>query len=188
MKRLWVTGYRTYELGIFNENDPKITIIKSAIKKNIINEIENGLEWVITGPQLGIEQWTAQICLDIQTDYPDFKVSLMLPFKEFGNNWKDDKKIVLSQILNEVDFSGYVSNDVYQSPQQLKNYQSFMIEHTDGALLVYDPENEGKTKFDLLKIKNVKESKEYQLRMIDFIELEDVANEIEEERKNHLNY
>lgn len=188
MKRLWVTGYRTYELGIFNENDLKIKIIKSAIKKNIINEIENGLKWVITGPQLGVEQWTAQICLDIQNEYPDFKVSVMLPFKEFGNNWKDDKKLVLNQILNDVDFSDYVSKDTYQSPQQLKNYQTFMIEHTDGALLLYDSENEGKTKFDLLKIKQIKEAKDYALRMIDFMELEDIANEMEEEKNNHLNY
>ncbi|MHC9532623.1 DUF1273 domain-containing protein [Dellaglioa sp. L3N] len=188
MKRLWVTGYRTYELGIFNETDLKITIIKSAIKKYIINEIENGLEWVITGPQLGIEQWTVEVCLDIKKEYPDFKVALMLPFREFGNNWKDDKKITLNNLLSDVDFTDNISKDVYQSPQQLKNYQAFMIDHTDGALLVYDSENEGKTKFDLLKIKQVKESRDYGLQMIDFMALEDVANEIEEERNNHLNY
>ena len=28
--RLWVTGYRSYELGTFGDKDPKIKVIKYA--------------------------------------------------------------------------------------------------------------------------------------------------------------
>lgn len=27
MQRLWVTGYRSYELNVFGDRDPKITVI-----------------------------------------------------------------------------------------------------------------------------------------------------------------
>ncbi|WP_281510461.1 SLOG family protein, partial [Lactobacillus taiwanensis] len=30
MKRLWVTGYRSYELSIFSDKDPKLAVIKYA--------------------------------------------------------------------------------------------------------------------------------------------------------------
>lgn len=28
MQRLWVTGYRSYELSVFGENDEKLKVIK----------------------------------------------------------------------------------------------------------------------------------------------------------------
>lgn len=31
MKRLWVTGYRSYELSIFSDKDPKLTVIKYTL-------------------------------------------------------------------------------------------------------------------------------------------------------------
>lgn len=47
--RLWITGYRSYELGIFNDNDPKVAVIKYCLENNLNSLLEKGLEWVITG-------------------------------------------------------------------------------------------------------------------------------------------
>ena len=33
--RLWITGYRSYELGIFNDNDPKVAVIKYCLENNL---------------------------------------------------------------------------------------------------------------------------------------------------------
>lgn len=32
MKRAWITGYRSYELNIFKDNDPKVQVIKEVLK------------------------------------------------------------------------------------------------------------------------------------------------------------
>ena len=32
MRRLWITGYRSYELSTFRDDDPKITVIKHVLK------------------------------------------------------------------------------------------------------------------------------------------------------------
>ena len=37
MKRLWVTGYRSYELSIFSDKDPKLTVIKYTLTNCIKN-------------------------------------------------------------------------------------------------------------------------------------------------------
>ncbi len=31
MKRVWVTGYRAFELNVFKDDDPKVTVIKEVI-------------------------------------------------------------------------------------------------------------------------------------------------------------
>ena len=145
--RLWVTGYRSYELGIFNDNDPKAAVIKYCLENNLNSLLEKGLEWVITGGQLGTEQWALEVAEKIAMTNFELKTSLMYPFSEFGNNWKEDKKIKLKELEENCDFSAKVSSRPYESPQQLRNYQRFMLEHTEGCLLLYDKENEGKLWF-----------------------------------------
>lgn len=66
MQRLWVTGYRSYELNVFNDHDPKITIIKYALKNYFISLLEEGqLDWIITGANLGVEQWAAEVGVEL---------------------------------------------------------------------------------------------------------------------------
>ena len=30
MRRLWITGYRSYELNVFKDDDPKVAVIKAV--------------------------------------------------------------------------------------------------------------------------------------------------------------
>lgn len=187
MSRLWVSGYRSYELGIFQSKDPKVTIIKEAIKQFIRQRIDDGVDWIITGPQLGVEQWTIEVTLELKKDFPELKVALMLPFAQFGSQWNEDNQNTLTQLTTAVDFSDQVSDAAYHSPQQLKNYQQFMLAHTDEALLVYDPENEGKPGYDLTAANTYAEQHPYPISLIDFDQLQETADEYFE-RQNQRKY
>lgn len=180
MSRLWLTGYRSYELSIFTDTDPKLKIIKNALRRKLIEKIETGTTWVISGPQLGVEQWGLEIANELRKDYPELQTALMLPFANFGSQWKEDKIIKLNSIQSTVDFQANVSDDSYKNPQQLRNYQTFMLNHTDEAVLVYDDEHEGKTSFDLKAIQKFQESHSYNLETIDFYDLEEESNLYEE--------
>ena len=46
MKRLWVTGYRSYELGVFSDKDPKLTVIKYALSNYLKSLLEEGKIYV----------------------------------------------------------------------------------------------------------------------------------------------
>ena len=60
-----------------------------------------------------------------------------------------------------------------------------MLEHTDRALLLYDPEHPGKPKYDYEAIKKYQEKSDYPLDIIDFYDLQEAAEEYEENhRKN----
>ena len=39
-----VVGYRNFDLGIFNDKDPRIKIIKKAIQRDLKRLLEEGVE------------------------------------------------------------------------------------------------------------------------------------------------
>jgi len=184
VSRLWLTGYRSYELGVFGTQDPKILEIKDTLKKLLINKIENGTDWLITGGQLGVEQWAVEVGLSLKPDYPELKIAVMTPFSDFGGNWNEDNKGRYAQLASQVDFHQSVSEQPYHGPQQLRNYQEFMLTHTDEAVMVYDLEVEGKPKYDYQVIHRYQDQHAYPLTLIDMDWLQESANEYQENLNN----
>lgn len=183
MKRLWTTGYRAYELGVFDEKDPKVAVIKDVLQKQLRYQLESTSEefWLITGPQMGVERWSIESALTIKVDYPQLKIALMEPYADFAARWNENNQARLAAIKAQVDFAGRVSEKKYESPEQLRAYQNFMLHYTDGALLIYDPEREGKTVWDWRAINRYREqNSDYSMRMIDFDELQEAAEEYSE--------
>ena len=80
IKNIYISGYRSFEMNIFNNNDPKLFIIKQHIKKELKAKMEMGLEWVITSGQLGIELWGAEAVFELQEEGYDLKLGVLLPF------------------------------------------------------------------------------------------------------------
>ncbi|MCH5461438.1 DUF1273 domain-containing protein [Lactobacillus sp. LC28-10] len=187
MQRVWITGYRAYELGVFSEKEPKFLVLQYALKKLITQAIDDGTTWVITGGQMGIEQWAAQVGIDLKKDYPELQVAMMTPFTHFGSQWKPDNQAKLATLLSQVDFQASVSTHDYTSPQQLRNYQEFMLSHTDGAILVYDVDNEGKSRYDYNAIVKWQDKHDYPLQMIDFDQLQEFSYEFAENSNKGFN-
>ena len=183
MKRLWTTGYRAYELGVFDEKDPKVAVIKDVLQKQLRYQLDSTSEefWLITGPQMGVERWSMESALTIKADYPQLKIALVEPYADFAARWNENNQARLAAIKAQVDFAGRVSEKKYESPEQLRAYQNFMLHYTDGALLIYDPEREGKTVWDWRAINRYREQNaDYSMRMIDFDELQEAAEEYSE--------
>ncbi len=108
------------------------------------------LIWGLSGSFLeanwGIEQWALEEAVSFTKEYVGVKTALMYPYTEFSKNWQEDKQIQLAQLEQQVDFCASVSKQPYSSPMQLKNYQQFMLAHTDKTVLIYDQEHPGKPK------------------------------------------
>lgn len=189
MRRLWVTGYRSYELNVFKDDDPKVKVIKKTLTDYLKNYLEEETDecWLITGPQMGIERWSLECGLDLKKSYQQLKLALMEPYTEFAQRWNETNQEKLAVIKGKVDFTAPVTDHPYQSPQQLRAYQRFMLTHTDGILMVYDPEYPGKPKYDYRQAQQYQAEHQYPLTLIDFDELQETATEWQEvlrERKN----
>lgn len=185
MRRLWVTGYRSYELNTFKDDDPKVTVIKNVLRQRIKQLLDEGDDefWVITGPQLGTEQWAAQVAVDLQKDYRQLKVAIMLPFADFASKWNADNQRKLADLRQRVNFSKEVTAKPYESPEQLRLYQQFMLGHTDRLLMVYDPDHPGKPKYDYQLAKKFADRQDYPIDLVDFDELQEAALEWSEEQR-----
>ncbi|WKF84379.1 DUF1273 domain-containing protein [Lacticaseibacillus pantheris] len=176
-ERVWVTGYRAYELSVFNDNDPKVTVIKYYLKSQLTQLLDEGLEWIITGGQPGVEQWSAEVGLELQADFPQLRVAVMVPFTDFGGRWKEERQAQLAALRARVDFTASVSTTPYTSPRQLVAYGDFMSTHTDLALMVYDPEFPGKAQYDYERISRLAARSDYSVRMTTMDDLQEAANE-----------
>lgn len=184
MQRIWISGYRSYELGTFGDKDPKITVIKYAIKQRLTSLLEEGqLDWVITGANLGVEQWSAEVALELRQDY-NLRLAVMLPYLDFGSRWSENNQLKLQNLKNRADFWSATSKGPYQGGRQFREYQQFMFQHTDRALLVYDPECPGKSKYDYEMIEKYLEKRDdYQLDLLDYYDLEQAARDYEENQR-----
>ena len=184
MSRIWITGFRGFELGIFNNKDPKRQVIIFALQKLLRNEIEDGADWLITGGQMGIEQLAIEAALELKEAYPEFRVALMTPFKNFGSQWKEANQAALLKLKTQVDFTSSVSQLAYTSPQQLHDYQNFMLAHTEKAIIFYDEQaEESKARYDFLVAKKATENANYELTVVDFDRLQEFADEYQESQR-----
>lgn len=171
-----MTGYRSYELGVFQEKDPKIQVIKNVLKNEMTAYIENGLEWFLFSGNLGVEVWGMEVAKELKKDYPQIRMGLILPFEGFGENWNESNQLKLNEMEQQADFVESVSHQAYHSPAQLKNHTRFLLEHTQGALIVYDDEAKGKPYWFLEEAKRYQEKNPYEINQVSF---EDLQNSME---------
>lgn len=189
VQRLWVTGYRAYELGVFQDDDPKIKVIKNVLKTALVERLNNVEDefWVISGPQMGVERWAIEVAQELKSTYPQLKTSILEPYQGISQRWNEQNQEKLATTITKVDFHALVSSEPYQSPHQLRAYQSFMLDHSDELLIVFDREREteseqpSKPSWDYRAAEQYQQDHNYQLTSIDFEELQEVATELAEQ-------
>lgn len=166
IKTIHISGYRNYEIGIFQGNDPKIKVIKKILKSEIISYLEQGMEWLLISGNLGVELWAAEVVAELKNDYSELKLGILYPFAEFGSNWNEQNRTLLNKAEAVADYINSVSQKSYESPAQLKNHTQFLLTHSGASLLVYDPEYPGKTQFFLKDAEKFSEEYPYEIRLI----------------------
>ncbi len=181
-KVIALSGYKPYEIGIFQKEHPSVSYIKKAIQKELLRMIENGLEWVLISGQLGVELWGAETVFEIQPDYPNLKLAVLTPFLDQEENWNEANHEWYESVLARADFVDSITKKGYEKPWQFRLKNQFIIEKSDAMLLVYDHEKEGSPKYLYEMALNYQTSHEYPIHVITFSDLQDL---IEEDASNH---
>ena len=175
MKTLLIVGYNAFDLGIFDEKDMKLTVIKTAIRKNLEAFAADGLEWLIFGGNLGFEYWVLEVANEMKQAY-DFKFATIFPFKTHGQNWNEANQAKLA-LFKQVDFVQYAYDD-YQNAGQFREYHHFLISNANGAFVFYDEENETKLKF---LVAQLNQTDNFPVQILRFDTLQDIADEMADE-------
>ncbi|WP_226034727.1 SLOG family protein [Aquibacillus saliphilus] len=186
MKVVTITGYKPLEMNIFKPDDHKIEFIKAAIKKKLISLIEEGLEWVLMSGQMGVEQWTSQIIINLKDQY-DIKLAIIPPFENQEAKWPEHYQSVYEEMRIHADFYQPLYKDEYKGPYQFKARDKWLIEKSEGCLILLDEEFPGSTRFFLEEAKKSTVRKEYPILTITPYDLEDIVQEIELNNPDYWN-
>ena len=174
MTSLLIIGYKAFELGIMNEKDMRIKIIKEAVRRDLQRLLDEGLEWLIFTGNLGFETWVLEVARELREDY-DFKLATIFLFEDQGKNWNEGNQAKLAD-FKQVDFVKY-AYPKYENKGQLRDYQRFLLENTDLAYFFYDPENETKLKF-MDKLMTNQEG--YRIKRLTFEDLNELVENFSE--------
>ena len=100
MTSLLITGYKSFELGVFKDKDPKVNIIKKAIKRDLKRFLDEGVDWMIFTGNLGFEFWALEVAKELQKDYPlrrryfHLKHTVRIGVKLTKKNWQPLNKLI----------------------------------------------------------------------------------------------
>lgn len=177
IKVLAITGYKPFELGVFDAKHPGITYIKKAIEKHLISLLDDGLEWVLLSGQLGVELWAGEVVLDLQMRYSDLKLAVITPFLEQEEKWNEANKELYEFIVSQADYTNSVTHKKYENPAQFKLKNHFFIDKSDGLLIVYDEELVGSPQYMYRHAQAECEKSNYQLLIINSYDLQAIAEE-----------
>ncbi|WP_088808584.1 MULTISPECIES: DUF1273 domain-containing protein [unclassified Listeria] len=176
MKSIAISGYKNFELGIFKRDAEEAKYIQLALRKKLLSYIDEGLEWVIISGQLGTELWAGEVVRDLKQEY-QVQLAILEPFVEQASNWNEANKLWYEEVVAAADYRAYITERPYENPGQFGMRDQFIIENTEGALLLYDFEKEGSPKFFYERAKHFSEQNEYALTLIDFYELQEIVAE-----------
>ena len=79
-----VLGYSAFDLGVFNEKDIRLKIIKKAIRRDLERMVEEGLQWLVFTGSLGFERWVLEVAKEMKDDY-GFQLATIFDFETHGS-------------------------------------------------------------------------------------------------------
>ncbi|EKU47476.1 DUF1273 domain-containing protein [Staphylococcus massiliensis] len=178
-KTAYFTGYKPFELNIFNDNCDEVKYLKKFIRNKLITYIEEGLEWVLTQGQLGIEMWVAQTVIELKEEYPQIKLGIITPFEEVTAKWNEENTLKFEQVASKADYVNSIYHAPYQGPHQFKACDQFMLDHTDLTIMIYDDEMEGSPKYFKRLLVDFVEKTNYTYDIVTFDEITDFINDLQ---------
>jgi hypothetical protein len=92
MKAVSFTGHRPERLGGYDRHHPTNQIVRNWLREVIQRLQKEGYEEFICGGALGIDQWAADIILEL-----GFKLVLAIPYEDYGSNWPDESQKCLAE-------------------------------------------------------------------------------------------
>ncbi|MFZ4452471.1 DUF1273 domain-containing protein [Salibacterium aidingense] len=178
MKVLAVTGYKPQEMGIFKQDAEEITYIKKTLEAKLQGFLAEDLEWVVVSGQPGVEQWAAEVVLDMKAEWPWLRLAVLPPFLHQDKIWPEHAQEQYQRILQMADYSEAISNKEYENPGQLRAKNDFIVMKTEALLLLYTEEQEGTPKYYLQAANRKAESHEYPIYRITPDDLQETVEEI----------
>jgi uncharacterized phage-like protein YoqJ len=144
--RLGVTGHRPPKLGGYRVPNPVYDAVCLGIEE-FLTRLQPSR--VLTGMALGVDQWTAEICLRLGMSY-----EAVLPFHGFSSKWPDQSKRQFEYLCSRAIQVHVVTNTNEYRPGLLMRRNEWVVRNSD-AMLAVSTGSEGGTASTLRYAGNV---------------------------------
>ena len=127
------TGHRSQKLPWkFNEADNRYKLTRHKVKMEIINAINRGYRYFITGMALGFDMMCAEIVLELKKTFKDIKLECAVPCKGQELKWSEKEQKRYKSILKQADkirciYDNYVDGCMKERNQYMVNNSSLLI-------------------------------------------------------------
>lgn len=133
-----IGGHHLSELPIENnEKHPIALEIKSKLRQNIIELIDDGVKIFMCGMDLGVEMWAGEILLDLKKDYSDIKIHSVIASENRADHWsEEDRERYFDKILPFCDEETYTS--IHNDDEAKGYHNNFLSRRADVYLVVWN--------------------------------------------------
>lgn len=132
------TGHRPNKLYGYNKSEFKNIAIRNAIKDAIkLLYIKHNIRNFISGMALGVDQWAAEIVLELKEAYPDIKLIAAIPCRDHSSKWPQKSRDEYNNILDKCDYRVMV-NKMRYFPQCMQIRNEWMVDRSIGQIAVWD--------------------------------------------------
>lgn len=129
------TGHRPDKLGGYDRSNPIAVWVYTQLTTVIIRAAGKGASF-ISGGALGVDQWAAEIVLDIGAP-----LTIARPFPSQANKWPQASQSSYRMLLERVRSSGGAIVDVSPDPYSVTKMMArnqYMVDHADHVIAVWD--------------------------------------------------
>jgi uncharacterized phage-like protein YoqJ len=140
------TGHRPIKFSFgYNEGDEKCRALKLVMTQQIRLLIESGVSIFYTGMALGVDQWGAEIVLDIKRQFPHVQLVAVLPCETQAVKWSPEQRERYFNTLPECD--DVITLYGHYTPECMLERNRYMVDHAEYLLAVYDGSPKGGTAY-----------------------------------------
>lgn len=138
---IFFTGHRPQKLGGFNPNNPTALWVRGELHRAVQRASGKGHHEFISGMALGVDQWAAEIVLDLRK-----RLVCAIPFPSQANKWPEASQLHWHDLISRALLSGgsmvEVSPDPYSAGKmQIRNV--YMVDQSIAGIAVWDGSSGG---------------------------------------------
>lgn len=141
------TGHRPQRFSFgFDEGDERCIRLKEMLRQEIAKQIHHGVDTFYSGMALGVDQWAAQLVLELKAEHSQIKLAAVLPCETQANRWSvEQRRRYFDEILPRCD-EVILLQGAYTSDCMFKRNR-WLVEHAEHLLAVYDGSGKGGTAY-----------------------------------------
>ncbi len=118
--------------------------IKRELRKNIIQSINKGYKYFVTGGAIGFDTFAAEAVIDIRKKFPYIELILILPCVSQTRGWKQEDKEVYEKIKMQANKVYYVSENYTYDCMHKRNRK---LVECSSLCICYLTDNKGGTAY-----------------------------------------